>query len=40
MIYEGLDMAHIVILGAGVGGLPCAFEMKAELSIQLQEQEK
>ncbi len=25
-------MAHIVILGAGVGGLPCAYEMKAELS--------
>ena len=21
-------MAHIVIMGAGVGGLPCAFEMK------------
>jgi len=25
-------MAHIVILGAGVGGLPCAFEMKETLS--------
>ncbi len=25
-------MAHIVILGAGVGGLPCAFEMKKTLS--------
>jgi len=24
-------MAHIVILGAGVGGLPCAYEMKEEL---------
>ncbi len=25
-------MAHIVIMGAGVGGLPCAFEMKEALS--------
>ncbi len=25
-------MAHIVILGAGIGGLPCAFEMKEILS--------
>ena len=25
-------MAHIVILGAGVGGLPCAYEMKETLS--------
>ena len=24
-------MAHIVILGAGTGGMPCAYEMKAEL---------
>ena len=24
-------MAHVVILGAGVGGLPCAYEMKEEL---------
>ena len=24
-------MAHIVIVGAGVGGLPCAYEMKEEL---------
>ena len=24
-------MAHIVIMGAGVGGLPCAFEMKETL---------
>ena len=24
-------MAHVVILGAGTGGLPCAYEMKAEL---------
>ena len=24
-------MAHVVILGAGTGGMPCAYEMKAEL---------
>lgn len=24
-------MSHIVIMGAGVGGLPCAFEMKEAL---------
>jgi len=24
-------MSHIVIMGAGVGGLPCAFEMKEVL---------
>lgn len=27
-------MAHIVILGAGTGGMPCAYEMKAELGKQ------
>ncbi len=27
-------MAHIVILGAGVGGLPCAFELKEALNKQ------
>ena len=25
-------MAHIVIIGAGVGGLPCAYEMKETLN--------
>ncbi len=24
-------MAHIVILGAGIGGMPLAFEMRAKL---------
>ena len=24
-------MAHVVILGAGTGGMPCAYEMKAEI---------
>ncbi len=24
-------MSHIVIMGAGLGGLPCAFEMKEAL---------
>jgi sulfide:quinone oxidoreductase len=27
-------MAHIVILGAGTGGMTCAYEMKAELGKQ------
>jgi len=27
-------MAHVVILGAGTGGMPCAYEMKAELGKQ------
>lgn len=25
---RGLKMAHIVILGAGTGGMPAAYEMK------------
>ena len=25
-------MAHIAIIGAGIGGLPCAYEMREELS--------
>ena len=24
-------MAHIVVLGAGTGGMPCAYELRAEL---------
>ena len=27
-------MAHIVVLGAGLGGLPAAYELKAELGAQ------
>jgi len=27
-------MAHIVILGAGIGGLPCAYEMRAALGAK------
>ncbi len=27
-------MAHIVILGAGIGGLPCAYEMRAALGVK------
>lgn len=27
-------MAHVVILGAGTGGMPCAYEMKAKLGKQ------
>ena len=27
-------MAHVVIMGAGIGGLPCAFEMRAALRKQ------
>lgn len=29
-------MAHIVILGAGIGGLPCAYELREELSKEHQ----
>ena len=29
-------MAHIVIVGAGVGGLPCAYEMKETLGKEHQ----
>ena len=27
-------MAHIAIIGAGVGGLPCAYEMREELGAE------
>ncbi len=27
-------MAHIVVLGAGTGGMPCAYELRAELGIE------
>ena len=29
-------MAHVVILGAGIGGLPCAYEMKEALTANHQ----
>jgi sulfide:quinone oxidoreductase len=32
--WEGFSMAHIVILGAGTGGMPAAYEMKAAVGKQ------
>ena len=27
-------MAHIVVLGAGTGGMPCAYELREELGAE------
>jgi len=29
-------MAHVVVLGAGTGGMPCAYELKEKLGSQHQ----
>lgn len=29
-------MAHIAIIGAGIGGLPCAYELREQLDSQHQ----